>query len=261
MRMRMKTAGVIAGVAVLCFTAGRWSGTMERGRNHGTRVDRKTEIEDHAPPQGRARERTATVSLVEEARMPIPKAKVKELLVKEFGRQNFQYLDHHLAEVLTLLGATEEEAEAMKGVVKRLQENILAAEAESAVLKEQSASRVTLDLTGIRERLEGVRAELDAGLHEALPAEKAELLAECIQWKSFYPMDFLEDVRFEIQRDSGRLRPVVWQLGDWDAKGAVPPSYADDGRALPAGDLFGWRWAKLLEGKTLLPVEKPENGK
>lgn len=251
---------MVLGVGILCFAAGRWSGTAS-GRNHGT--GSKPGERQGAPagaPQDRKRERSAAGSLVEEPRMPVPVAKVEELLVNMVGRKQFQYMDSGLDEALALLGATEEESVATKAVIKKMQQNVLQSELETAVVKEQTATRVTLDLTGVHNRLAGIRAELEKGLHSALPEEKANLLAGCIQWKSLYtPIPFLEEVKFEIQRDpgSGRLQSMVWLLGGWDGRRTLSSAYADDGSAIPAGEVFDWRWAKLMEGRTLVPVAKP----
>jgi len=262
MNAGIRTA-VVLGVGLLCFAAGRWSGTAD-GRNYDTgSTHGERQRVSAGSPQGSRRERTLSGSLVEEARMPVPVAKVEELLVGMVGRQKFEYIDSHLDEALTLLGVTEEEAAAVKVVIKKLQQDILLAELEAVVVKEQTATGVTLDLTGVHDRLDGIRAGMAKGLRDALPAEKAELLVGAIQWKSLYtPVDFLQEVKFEIHRDahSSHLRPMVWLLGGWDGRGTIPATY-DNGSAIPAGEVFDWRWAKLMDGRTLVPVVAPDNGR
>jgi hypothetical protein len=111
----------------------------------------------------------------------------------------------------------------------------------------------------MKEGMVGIRERMEAGLRGALPSASAEMLMDSILWKSLYREDQM-DITFSIQRDpkSGRLIPVGTYTGFHDSMGAVPPTYPDDGTPIPADKVFRDRWAVLLAGKTLVPVDRPE---
>ena len=253
-----KRLALVTAVGVACFLAGRWSGTPpeathpangeHRGAGNGSELSTKRVSRDRSSEGGETG-----------PKIPISKTKVEQILSRQIGHLPFYHLAQYMGPSLGLLGATEDETKSVMDAVARANEEILAEERRSVVIKEQTGTTLRLDLHGMKEPLEGIRSRLTEDIGQALPAESAQMLLGAIRWNHFYPEDQM-DVAFTIERNKklGNLQPMGRFYGYRDGIGAVRPPYKDDGTPIPADQVFQKRWAGLLAGQTLLPIDAPE---
>jgi len=265
-----------AGVGVVCFLGGRWSVlarnvTGEEGSGmpgSGKYPAGRDKIADSPPPRRHApgpvkKEEAAPVADTGEdmPKMAVPRSVVRDLLKKELSAAGFDSLEEISRTTngaLDLLDVTDEERKEVLAAVQGMKEEVKEAERKTAVEKAVTDSSVVLDMSGMRGELEGIRARMDLGIGVALKREKANLLIDAFRWDLMYPENEMTDVAFSIQRapGSGTLMATRKYSGNRMSVGLRNWSaFKDDGKPLAAGAVFEGRWAHLLEGRKLLPVD------
>lgn len=185
---------------------------------------------------------------------------VKKLVVKELASGGFDSLEQisrTTESALDLLDVTEEERKAVLAAVEKMRDEVKDAERKTAVLKGATESSVVLDMSGMRGAMESIRTSMDLGIGSALRRDKANLLIDGYPWDLIYPEKEMVEVAFSVERTEDRrtLMATRRYSGARISLGIRRwMDFKDDGKPLRAEDVFEGRWAHLMEGRTLLPV-------
>ena len=216
----------------------------------------------HAPVPVRKENAAGTADTGKEVpKVAIPRSVVKKLLMKELASGGFDSLEEisrTTNSALDLLDVTEEERKAVLATVEKMRDEVKEAERKTAVLKGVTESSVALDMSGMRGALESIRANMDLGIGSALPRDKANLLIDGYPWDLIYPEKEMVEVAFSVERtgERGTLMATRRFSGNRMSVGIRHWSnFKDDGKPLRAEGVFEGRWAHLMEGRTLLPVD------
>lgn len=263
------------GVGALCFLAGRWSvrgenesaKEVETGRKgfHAAERDRMT---DGPPPRRRSTPSagggdTATTADAGQdvPKMEIPRRVVRDMVNKELASGGFQSLEdipRTTGKALDLLDVTAEEREAVVAAVTKMRDEVKETERKTAIFKEATESSVVLDMSGMRGQMEGIRARMDLEIGSALKRDKANLLIDGYPWDLIYPEKEMVEVAFSVERTQERrtLMATRRYSGNRESVGIRRwNDFKDDGKPLRAEGVFEGRWAHLVEGRMLLPVD------
>ena len=269
MKMKSSKATLLATLLIGggCFFAGRWSvagsavSPTVHSSSSSTRSPDKASGRSDVSSNGRAKaDQTKDADGAEpSAIFPVSRKVARELLDKELKYTNPERISGEVASALDVIAATEEEKKAVLAAVEKMRQDLFAAEKRMAVVKEETASSLVMDMSGVAQPLKEIIAKLESDIYEALPGDKAWLLNSSFNWEYFYPPNSLKDVAFSIERnEKGQFLATRRYPMMREGRGVHPSAFPDNGTPLPADKVFIDRWAVLLEGRTLLPIDKPE---
>ena len=273
MKTKGSTASILAVLLVggVCFFAGKWS---VAGAAASASVPPSSAGASGAGADGSRNEssrRSGETVRVEQAKevdgagksasFPVPRKAARELLEKELKHTNPERIAGEVASALDVIAATEEEKKAVLAAVEKMRQDIFAEEKRTAVVKEETASSLVMDMSGMAQPLKEIIARLESDIYAALPGDKAWLLNSSFNWENFYPANALKDMAFSIERnEKGQFMATRRYPMMREGMGVHPSAFPDNGTPLPADKVFIERWAVLLEGRTLLPIDRPEKG-
>jgi len=269
--MKDSAASILATLLVggVCFGVGRWSVAKATASSSvPSLADASTRSQDKAPggPGPRFGGKVPTNEDKEangaepSLRFSVPRKAARELLEKELKHTDPERIAEAVASALDVIAATEEEKKAVLAAVEKMRKDIFYAEKRTAVVKEETASSLVMDMSGMAQPLKEIISKLEADIYEALPGDKAWLMNSSFDWENFYPPATLKDMAFSIEREpeKGQFMATLRYPGMRYGMGVHPSAFQDNGTPLPADQTFGERWAVLLEGRTLLPIDMPE---
>lgn len=269
MKMKSSTATVLATILVggVCFFAGRLSlvgaasSSVDHPSSSPARSQDKVPSRFHVPADGKAPSDQAKEAdgAGSSSIFPVSRKAARELLDEELKYTNPERIVGEVTSALDVIAATEEEKKAVLAAVEKMRQDLFAAEKRMAVVKDETASSLVLDMSGVAQPLKEIIAKLESDIYEALPGDKAWLLNSSFNWEKFYPPNELKDVAFSIERnETGQFMATRRYPMMREGRGVHPSAFPDNGTPLPADKVFIERWAVLLEGRTLLPIDSPE---
>jgi len=242
----------------------------EGGEKHETRsvggfsgISAESDAGADASPRARRPRTDKPVQLPDPRRVSIPMSSVVPILKKQmFSYRDFMNLGDSMETALTMLGATDEEREQVRALVKDTQEKILREEKNHIKVEKADATGVKLDLTGMREIAEGIAGELQDGLRGALKPEAADALVESVDWKNFYAVQREGNPivsEFALERGPGGGLMATHRYGNGSSSRHLQgPDMPQEGKPADVSKYFDQRWESYLKGVEMLPVDAPE---
>ena len=190
-------------------------------------------------------------------RVSLPlKSVVESLGNAQFGSVNFESLRYRLGDALNLLGVDKAGQEAVIALQKDIETRMKAEEKQRVKVKEVTETAVVLDHSGMLEPASRMATEMQEGIRANLPPDLAQAMIEAVHWENFYmPADQEPVSTFSVVRQTDGL----W--GQWNYPGggsgtSTDKRFPDDGTPIPIGEILrDDRWAALLKGHKLLPVD------
>jgi len=193
--------------------------------------------------------------------MEIPRLVVRDMVNKQLASGGFQALEgitRTTDKALDLLDVTAEERKAVVAAVAKMRDAVKEAERKTAVFKGATDSSVVLDMSGMRGEMESIRARMDLEIGSALKRDKANLLIDGYRWDLIYPEKEMVEVAFSVERTQERSTLMATRRYSRNRESVGIQrwmDFKDDGKPLRAEGVFEGRWAHLMEGRMLLPVD------
>ena len=182
---------------------------------------------------------------------------VESLREKQFQQKGFQSVIYNLPGALTLLGAREDEREAVVGMMNDIKKQILAEEKRCAKVTSVSETELVLDQRGMLEPMKQITKEAQEGIRAHLPKDIADSLIGAIEWDYFYTGGPKEPITtFRIERTPRGMFAQMSYQGGGTGFLLTPDRFPDNGTPISLRDaFFDDRWTPFLGDHKLLPVD------
>lgn len=229
-------------------------------RSSPSRIAREAEAADPS----RRRERTDTPK-DEPDRVSVRLKDLKAYLTRRsIVPRGFERAEQDIEPLLSLLGLTNIERDAVKIAFEQTQQDYYAAEKKHVRLKEADDSKVVLDMSGMENFHAGLTENARQRILGSLDAERAEILEKAIDWNGFYNMPRNGEMTLRLHRKSGALW-IVQDGGSYSRETRLnDQNFPATSQSVSASDAFGPgatsiglpdRWSHFLGNKQLVPID------
>jgi len=230
----------------------------ERAKSPSTRTV------EPSPHRDRQRERSTPVP--SENRVSIPADLGGKLLAdSKFLSCGFDEIGGRLEQALTLLGATPGQRDAVIDLFKRTEQEIYETEKKHVGVRTSGDSEIWLNMFDMEDHAPQIIKNTREGIAEILDPAQTEALNRSIDWSKFYNTSYSQEVLLTVVRRDGMLHRTENSGSSGSSTNLPQEKFPPNTSSLPASEVFKGEtrmnrrtrdWSHLLEGKTLVPIDK-----
>lgn len=237
-------------------------------RSSPSRIARETDASDPS----RRRERPDATPKTEPDRVSVRLKDLKTYLTRRsIVPRGFERFEQDIEPLLSILGLTNIERDAVKIAFEQTQQDYYEAEKKHVRLKEADNSKVVLDMSGMENVHAGLTEKARQRILGSLDAERAEILEKAIDWNGFYNMPKNGEMTLRLHRKSGALW-IVQDGGSYSRETRLNDTqFPAASQSVSASDAFGTgatsiglpdRWSHFLGNRQLVPIDvsNPDGG-
>ena len=266
--MKSRRIAAFSGIAIAFYLLGVWtapafrmigpSGSSVTGmgrppQNSG--ISQEDSQENTAPGKFRSHERPGP----EEGQIAISRKSIKNLIAgKSFRGWDYRGLGDHAADVLTVLGATEEEQRAAGTYFETAANELRVKEKELAKVTQPDPAKIHIDLAAVRGPAVEIVRNLQNNLRSTLPGATADLLISSIKWDDYYIPGGETSVTLTLKQNTdGRTWGDVRSTTGYHGQSISTYLEPSDGSPVSAGAVFR-QWAPLVGDLRIAPLSRKE---
>lgn len=194
-----------------------------------------------------------------EPRISLPTSTIADVIRGEKIRyshdlQNFQ---REMEQSLNLLGVSEREKNDVLELLKKTESEIRAAEKKLLKVVQTDDTVIRLDNRAMEAFSKTIAPKIQEGIRASLPADLADVLISSSHWDQLYPTGEASFPTFTIARDPKGNMMAKFQQASSGAGTSLASGFEDDGKPIPADQVFHEEhWKPFLKGLTLIPQDE-----
>jgi len=247
-------------------TEGKSSGALGERRAEGSRAgggSPDTESSRGAGLRASERPRGGRAGEENDKALLIPVDSLAEILQSRSAFFcTFDNMAGPVGETLDFLGASPQDKRAVLEIIGRVSGEFRAAEKIHGKASQVSDSEIVIDLRAMEEPAKLLAEKAREDIRAALPTALGTAVVGSINWPYFYYRGEEPEYTFKILKEAdGKLSRWIGTHSGMSTSHLDPALYPEEGKGVPAGEVFDERWQGLLAGKTLLPVPAAEGSK
>lgn len=265
--MKGRRIAAFSSIAIAFYLLGVWTAPVFRAeipRDSSAGMNRlpqnpgippESGRENPAPGKFRSHERPGR----DEGQISVSRKSIRNLIAgKSFRGWDYRHLGDHAADVLTVLGATQEEQRAAGTLFETAAGELRMSEKELAKVTQPDPTKIHIDLAAVRGPAGEIVRNLQNNLRSTLPAATADLLISSIKWDDYYIPGGETSVTLTLRQNTdGRTWGDVRSNTGYHGQSVSTFLEPSDGSPASAGAVFR-QWAPLVGDLRIVPLNPKE---